>query len=295
MRLLLRLTLLMASATAAAADSQECVDRYAALARHTPAPPTSALPHIYLPGSPEESTKVFQLSLASWDKSFSADQLKRRLIRLQDDPFSGGDFLDGLATIARQASFLRSTQEALGQNHAAPKAFYDFTNALNELNATIARKASRADIAAAAAKTEKSLNALTSDQEYRLLLPAEISNVRKRVRVNRERLQSLLDVEHPPTIEKLGRAKATVRELLSLSRAEHALHPSAETDAAYSFLYKLNEDLGKMHDNFLRQAQEGEVDYKRQAFFVHPLLRDQISQLERAMGNSLNSSGALPK
>lgn len=280
MSLLLSILLLTVAGVAKAAD---CHKEFAMLQESAPTV-------LAFPLDEAGIQKNFAFSLESWEKSFQPKALKKKFIRLEKDAWAAQEYAESFHALAGRTRLLGMAHEAFSSSHTVPSDLKIFLNSLEDLNRAIDGHQKK-EIAASALAAEKALAQLEEKTGFKKFAAAEPESVRARLVKKQLDLKKFLRTDLP-TPKQLGEVSREVRELLLLSLNEQAINPSPASLGRYTYLHALDRDLSRIHEDFLQQARNHEIDYENQRLFLNPLVRERLEKIEGAIRNTLSSSGA---
>lgn len=232
-------------------------------------------PELRLPSSEKEILDRFQANAANWKKIFSPERLKKKLIQIQDDPHAARDSLPGLTDLSIESQKVAAAYASFAASQNPSPEFLRLAHTLIELKeAAGSGKSSTAQIAALAKRAEQFLGALPENYlDAKLITPAQL---RARARKQAVSLKNFLNEDELPTPKDLQQVVILVREL--------------GASAGSSYLNEVEASLAPLHNGFLKQQINGEIDFNRQRFFLHPLLRQQLTTLQDALEKASSSA-----
>lgn len=276
--ILITLTAITAQANIDAA----CEGRFVGLMNQRPQGHIAAPERISIPLTETEVTRAFDLAREALNKRVNLQRLGRTLSRIEADPLSADDFLASLKEARKFANVLKSHYLLLSAQHRPPAQFDQFQKLLGELSDAIANRANKKEIRELAQKVRNLAAEVPASLDQAGFRPASLGSLRSRLDSIRDSIAEVTG-EQLPTPRALHLARNAVKQLLAYHLSLEALEPGSGKRQAYDFLFRLNEEMGGLHDNFITQSRAGEIDYERQRFFPNPILQAKLRQLEAAL------------
>lgn len=263
-------------------STDECVSRFTKLLK-TPA--EKAVPdapaRIALPASKKEATDSFRLALDAWEKNVDQPALARRLKEVAEAGAASPENTVALKESRKWASILRSHYNFLAADQNSPGKFAKFTKQLGELNDAIANGAPAEEITRLARGSRKLLKRQPGSARMAEFTPASSKKLAARTEEIRVMVAGLLQTTCTP--HEFHEARKALKELLAYSQTRQALQPAPENLRAYEFLRYANDEMGADHDEFVRLAAAGKMDYESDRLTLRPAVKNALGALNRAL------------
>lgn len=271
------------------AHAADCQQEYSRML-HEPVAAEAAAPKLLATiATTADAQAGFDLAQKSWRDSFKLETLRKKLIRVTQDPGASEDHREYFIKVINKGSQLISAYLAFGVSRAAPPELKALRYSLDYLASLTGRKASLRERQRMAQKAETALGNFNKLIDENTFKPASPQELKRRMQKRLAHIENVLNKNNLPTPEKLGEVVEDVNELVTLSRAQQALHPSPESAAAYRYIAHLHDELQQLYKGLWEQAQHGDIDYQRQRFFLNPKIRAQLEELKGVVQRTLKS------
>jgi hypothetical protein len=259
---LLALSLLAASQSATAG----CLKNYLKLVTERPdeiklLQPNELPKKIYVTATEKDSEKAIQIALRAWDEKIDQDELRKFVHQIAEGDTSiiTKKSFASLKYYRKFGGRMRDNYVLFDATHDSPEAFNRFVIDFGKLNDAIrAKKANR--IVKMAQRVELAIDNLPDLEALSLFSPERRKGFQSFMKESLHELSASAS-QSEILVPAFHDARKSVRRLKSYFQISQILHPDPNNKIILQYLAGIDNRMGKIQDDFVKQSLKGKMDY----------------------------------